>query len=411
MKMVMTGAMSVWNQNQQQIEQLLLDRAAQITLIVDGRTWKTLGIRGPVQKVMGWRPEEIIGQHIDKLNPNAKGSRILSFSKKDLTLEQSGYFGEVFVGCRDGLDLTMSVLVHPFVGAEDQLKVMIRLLDVTEQLGLNNELRRMHLALRTAYNMVESQGKKLDEARRAASLSLFSAGLSHEMNSPMGSATSNVHSLRDYLNDIKQAWPKNRPPPEELSELFEICQDLATDLRRISIIVGHLGELEAPLQRSQFELFQLVRKSTQPYGALLANIDPIQMESDAQAIAKILSKLLDNARKACGPKGRITLQMEVVDNVATLKLEDDGPGIPSEIKSQIFDPFFTTRPPGTGLGLGLFLAQRTAHRLGGEIEYDDTTSKTRMTLTLPLTMPEINLQQSYEGLRTQSPGKKQEVPG
>ncbi|HTS02685.1 MAG TPA: HAMP domain-containing sensor histidine kinase, partial [Thermoanaerobaculia bacterium] len=67
-----------------------------------------------------------------------------------------------------------------------------------------------------------------------------------------------------------------------------------------------------------------------------------------------------------------------------VRVVDDGPGMPQEIRERIFDPFFTTKPVGQGTGLGLDIARRLVRRHQGEIEVDSRPGHTEFRVTLPL---------------------------
>jgi signal transduction histidine kinase len=65
-------------------------------------------------------------------------------------------------------------------------------------------------------------------------------------------------------------------------------------------------------------------------------------------------------------------------------VQDDGEDMSSEVLQRIAEPFFTTKPPGKGMGLGTFLVQVLAERLGGTLEFQSSRGKgTTATLKLP----------------------------
>jgi signal transduction histidine kinase len=70
-----------------------------------------------------------------------------------------------------------------------------------------------------------------------------------------------------------------------------------------------------------------------------------------------------------------------------VRVVDDGPGIPTEIRPHIFDAFFTTKPPGQGLGLGLELTRRLVRRYRGDIEFDSRLGRTEFRVTLAVEKP------------------------
>ena len=67
-----------------------------------------------------------------------------------------------------------------------------------------------------------------------------------------------------------------------------------------------------------------------------------------------------------------------------IRVRDNGPGIPSEIKDKIFQPFFTTKPTGEGTGLGLSLSYDIVKAHGGEIKVNTKEHEgTEFTIILP----------------------------
>ena len=71
--------------------------------------------------------------------------------------------------------------------------------------------------------------------------------------------------------------------------------------------------------------------------------------------------------------------------VASIQIEDDGPGVPSELRSSIFYPLVTGRTQGSGLGLAV--AQDVAIRHQGLIEFESEPGRTVFSLLLPLGDP------------------------
>jgi PAS domain S-box-containing protein len=388
----------VWSQNREHIEKLLLDEAAEISLLVDITKGLIIGIRGPIARIIGWRFDDIEGHEVWRLQPHGQTNpRVLAFGPA--LVSQHGYYGEVLVGCQNGSNLTMSVSVQPFRTETGEL-ALVRLLDVTEQLQLTNELRRMHITLRNAYNLLERQGKSLDEARRAASLSIFAAGLAHELNNPISASCSNLMSLQSYVDDIAQAWVGEQAP-EELAEIKAIGLEVHAELSRLAQIVARLGELELPVVPHEFDLMDILGEFCIQRQASICGPQKLPMHSDAEAIVRMLDKVMDNARAAAGRHGAVRLTVEHEGESARLLVDDSGSGIEERIIPFVFDPFFTTRPPGTGFGLGLFLARRTVSRLDGEISIENISGGgARVVIRLPINLPERQEERiSYEGLR------------
>ena len=72
------------------------------------------------------------------------------------------------------------------------------------------------------------------------------------------------------------------------------------------------------------------------------------------------------------------------DGRVVVRIADNGPGIPAEIRDRIFDPFFTTKPAGQGTGLGLDIVRRLVQHNGGMIAVESRPGRTEFQVTLPL---------------------------
>jgi len=97
---------------------------------------------------------------------------------------------------------------------------------------------------------------------------------------------------------------------------------------------------------------------------------------------QVWANLVDNALDAA--KGRVQVAAGRQGPSVVVRIVDDGPGLPAEIRERIFDPFFTTKPVGQGTGLGLDIARRIVRKHRGEIEVDSRAGHTEFRVTLPL---------------------------
>jgi two-component system nitrogen regulation sensor histidine kinase GlnL len=121
------------------------------------------------------------------------------------------------------------------------------------------------------------------------------------------------------------------------------------------------------------------------------SLPPIMVDGN-QMIQAFLN-LARNAMQAVGEHGRLTFRTRALSNfvlageqhrlVLSAEIEDNGPGIPEELKETIFYPLVTGRPTGTGLGLTI--AQDLVSRNGGLIEFVSQPGRTIFQLRLPYT--------------------------
>src|SRR6185312_2028790 len=98
---------------------------------------------------------------------------------------------------------------------------------------------------------------------------------------------------------------------------------------------------------------------------------------------QVWANLVDNALDAVPDGGRVTVTARAEGPKVVVRVADDGPGIPAEVRSRIFDPFFTTKPVGKGTGLGLDIVRRLVDQNDGSIEVDSEPGRTEFRVAVP----------------------------
>ena len=97
---------------------------------------------------------------------------------------------------------------------------------------------------------------------------------------------------------------------------------------------------------------------------------------------QVWMNLIDNAIDAVGTGGHVTVRAGRELDKVVVRVIDDGPGVPPEIRSRIFDPFFTTKGVGEGTGLGLDIVRRLLQRYDGDISLDSAPGNTEFQVRL-----------------------------
>jgi two-component system nitrogen regulation sensor histidine kinase GlnL len=116
------------------------------------------------------------------------------------------------------------------------------------------------------------------------------------------------------------------------------------------------------------------------------------IELDRDQMVQALLNLVQNALAALAGQGTLVVRTRAATNftigevrhraIASIEIEDDGPGIPPALQDSIFYPLVTGRPDGTGLGLSV--AQDLLARHGGLIEFESRPGKTVFFVRIPL---------------------------
>lgn len=109
-----------------------------------------------------------------------------------------------------------------------------------------------------------------------------------------------------------------------------------------------------------------------------------KIEAFGSELNQVWTNLIDNAIDAMQGQGEIFIRTRQELEWVVVEVEDQGPGIPEEIRSRIFDPFFTTKPQGVGTGLGLSISHSIVLNHGGLINLFTQPGKTVFEVWLPI---------------------------
>src|SRR5262249_15336918 len=106
--------------------------------------------------------------------------------------------------------------------------------------------------------------------------------------------------------------------------------------------------------------------------ALITDLSPDlpPMEGDAEQLQQVFLNLIDNSIDAMPAGGELHYTTSAIGDFITIECEDNGTGIPDEIKEHVFDPLFTTKERGQGTGLGLSVVRQIIEEHKGQIEFE-----------------------------------------
>jgi len=113
-------------------------------------------------------------------------------------------------------------------------------------------------------------------------------------------------------------------------------------------------------------------------------IDLPHVRGFAGELNQIWMNLIDNALDAIQESGRVEVAAHRQDGSVAVRIIDNGPGIPPDVRERIFEPFFTTKPVGQGTGLGLDIVRRLVRHNDGEISVESKPGHTEFLVVLPM---------------------------
>ncbi|MBL9033063.1 MAG: HAMP domain-containing histidine kinase [Phycisphaerae bacterium] len=233
---------------------------------------------------------------------------------------------------------------------------------LAEALG---ELERVATDLKRKNHLLETARRNLADADRLASLGMMSAGIAHELNTPLAVAK----GMAERLN----ASPKRSLDEADAALLLRVL----TRLERLGESLLDFARVRPPQTRPTpvralvDEAITLVRLDRDARGARFVNRVPesLVIECDGDRLVQVLVNILRNAADA-SPAGA-TIDAETTERDgrpwASISIADEGPGIDPEVRSRLFEPFASTKLDSRGTGLGLAVAEGIVREHGGLI--------------------------------------------
>jgi len=235
---------------------------------------------------------------------------------------------------------------------------------VTDRLKASHEiLAREVCRLR---DELHEKNRELARSERLAALGEMAAGVAHEIRNPLGGIGLYASLLERDLAEM----------PRQL----DIVRRISVGVRNMEGIVGDILAFAGDGVPNRREV-----RAGEIVNAVLAQVAPrahgldvefevdvrlasVTLQVDSGQIERALLNLLVNSMDAIGKGGRITIRradLTVEERMVAIVVEDNGPGIPPDLRQRIFHPFFTTKETGTGLGLAIVHRIVEAH--GGRI--------------------------------------------
>jgi two-component system, NtrC family, sensor kinase len=243
---------------------------------------------------------------------------------------------------------------------------------------------------------------ELGSTTRLASLGMLVAGITHELNTPLGALGSSRDVLRRALGRLADILADEVVDESELAEVRRIVRALDDVLSVDGMAVDRLRELVASLRRfgrpdrSEIDMLDvnaalddalaLLRhempgglRVERAYGALPP------LECYATQVNQLLMNLVLNAVQAMPDGGTLRLRTRTAHGAVELEVEDTGVGIAEEHLERIFEPGFSTKGGRVGMGLGLLICRDIVDRHGGRLTVRSERGRgSCFRLTLPL---------------------------
>ncbi len=231
---------------------------------------------------------------------------------------------------------------------------------------------------------LEQQLKNQAQSEKMVSLGLLSAGVAHEINSPLTNASLNMQMLRSQLGNALDN-EKIKRKIDAIGRNIERASNIAKELLQFS---QTQETILSPMDVNQVVESALAQLNER-FGNLKVSVKQNHLPAvqlNAPKLEQVLLNVINNSIEAMENKGELILETKQVNNEIKITISDDGTGISQSHLSKVFDPFFTTKEMNKGTGLGLSICHGIIEQHGGSIILENNKRggvDTTITLAIP----------------------------
>lgn len=250
---------------------------------------------------------------------------------------------------------------------------------ITKPIDLDETIARVQTQLRVVQvnrDMLELQ-RRLQEARRAASIGAITQGIAHNLNNLLG-------VVLGYLDLIKTQATKPDSVRANAENLEAAVQRIVAIIRQLSSLVvkSRLPTVPCPLDALIDAAVRRFRAEHRHEDEIVVEnpLGPVLIHTHMEMFEDTVGKLLVNARESYGETHEgprpIALRAGLVEQIGpegrllALRVEDRGRGIDPEVRDHMFEPFISSKNT-VGVGMGLTVARHALRNMGGDLVVED----------------------------------------
>ncbi len=255
---------------------------------------------------------------------------------------------------------------------------------------LEEKVSSRTMELNLAIRIADEAKTKSIYTEKLASLGEMASGIAHEINNPLAIIQLNITALEKMLNKGELDIEKTLRAVAKIDSISDRILDIVHGLNKYSDQNLDHPQKALSLQKIINQAIELTaNKQIALYIKIKNEIsDEIMIMGIETQLIQVFSNLITNSIDAIESRDKedrwINIWCDQNQNFLFIYFQDSGDGIPDSVLQKMLTPFFTTKEVGKGTGLGLPIIRNIIEKHGGNLQYDNTRSKTTFVIKIPL---------------------------
>ncbi len=287
---------------------------------------------------------------------------------------------------------------------------------ILERVANKKKIEESYQEIKASHEKLKQAQSQLVHSEKMASLGQLAAGVAHEINNPIGFIMSNVDTLKDYSQSLREYFELSQQymsKPQQcieekmiqldkkqdfefiLKDIHELISESEGGLKRVKDIVANLKSFSRSDDETtdSFQINDCVENIVKvvwnelKYHVTLhkhLNSQLPRVEGHEGQIGQVIMNILVNAAQSIEGEGDIHIHTRKSGEKIIIDIKDNGKGMSTSVQEKIFDPFFTTKGV-RGTGLGLSISYGIIDKHGGSIDVDSKVGQgTCFSIALPI---------------------------
>lgn len=312
------------------------------------RDWRPLAVVGDLIPARHWRRQGVTGPPPESFVRLPDGRKLLSSEPLGFTRPKAMLHNALLLVAL-GIGVAAFPLVRHLTKRLERLQIGVEKLgagDFTARVPIEGKDEVARLA--QSFNRAADQIEQLVGAHKT-----LLANASHELRTPLARIRLALELIPEGID------PKRRRGLEQdIAELNHLLDEI--------LLASRLGAIPENTDSEELDLLALAAEECARYDDTMLDGESAVMQGDPRLLRRLLRNLLENAHRHGVPPASV--RITCANHVATLRVWDEGPGVPDPEFERVFEPFFRRRGTldNNGAGLGLALVRQIARRHGGE---------------------------------------------